>query len=182
MSAPPTSSPLTNSCGMVGQLEIAESSSRMRGSGRMSTAANGAPTASSAATVRAEKPHAGCSGEPFMKRITGCSSMACWSASRISVASLMCSSLGLGLDGKGVDRAADLGPEDVVDQLVLRDARQTREGGRGDGGAEVVAAAREVGDLGLCARNRGLDALLELVGVGHASRQGSDGGYRRYTS
>ena len=39
MSQPPTSSPLTNSCGIVGQLEIADSSWRMRGSGRMSTAA-----------------------------------------------------------------------------------------------------------------------------------------------
>ena len=39
MSQPPTSSPLTNSWGIVGQLEIADSSWRMRGSGRMSTAA-----------------------------------------------------------------------------------------------------------------------------------------------
>ena len=40
MSQPPTSSPSTNSCGIVGQLESAESSWRIRGSGRMSTAAN----------------------------------------------------------------------------------------------------------------------------------------------
>ena len=52
MSAPPISSPLTKSCGIVGQLDSAESCWRMRGSGRMSTAANGVPTASSAATVR----------------------------------------------------------------------------------------------------------------------------------
>src|SRR4029079_2058862 len=39
MSQPPTSSPLTNSWGIVGQLEIALSSWRMRGSGRVSTAA-----------------------------------------------------------------------------------------------------------------------------------------------
>ena len=59
---PPTSSPSTKSCGIVGQLEIAESSWRMRGSGRMSTAANGVPAACSAATVRAENPHVGLLG------------------------------------------------------------------------------------------------------------------------
>ena len=62
MSQPPTSSPLTNSCGIVGQSESALSSWRMRGSGRMSTAANGASSACSAATVRAEKPHVGLLG------------------------------------------------------------------------------------------------------------------------
>ena len=41
MSQPPTSSPLWKSCGIVGHFEIADSSWRMRGSGRMSTAANG---------------------------------------------------------------------------------------------------------------------------------------------
>ena len=44
MSQPPTSSPSTNSCGIVGQFESAVSSWRIRGSGRMSTAANGAPS------------------------------------------------------------------------------------------------------------------------------------------
>jgi hypothetical protein len=64
MSLPPISSPSTNSCGVVGQLEIALSSWRMRGSGRMSTAANGTPTACSAPAARALKPHIGCSGSP----------------------------------------------------------------------------------------------------------------------
>ena len=85
MSQPPTSSPLTNSCGIVGQLEIAESSWRMRGSGRMSTAANGVSSACRAATVRAEKPQAGASGVPFMKRITLCSAIASAIASRIGL-------------------------------------------------------------------------------------------------
>ena len=39
MSQPPTSLPSTKSCGIVGQSEIAESSWRIRGSGRMSSAA-----------------------------------------------------------------------------------------------------------------------------------------------
>ena len=89
MSQPPISSPPTNSWGMVGQFEIADSSSRMRGSGRMSTAANGVPIAWSAATVRAEKPHAGCSGVPFMNRITACSSIASGMASRMGLLSLI---------------------------------------------------------------------------------------------
>ena len=80
MSQPPTSSPRTNSCGIVGQFESAESSWRMRGSGRMSTAANGVPSASSACTVRAEKPQRGASGVPFMKRMTSLSAIASWIA------------------------------------------------------------------------------------------------------
>ena len=82
MSQPPISSPPTNSCGIVGQLDSAESSWRMRGSGSTSIAANGAPSDSSAATVRAEKPHFGCSGVPFMKSSTSWSLIAPAIASR----------------------------------------------------------------------------------------------------
>jgi hypothetical protein len=82
MSLPPISSPSTNSCGVVGQFEIALSSWRMRGSGRMSTAANGTPTAWRAPAARALKPHIGCSGVPFMKRITLFSLIASAIASR----------------------------------------------------------------------------------------------------
>jgi hypothetical protein len=71
--------------GIVGQFESALSSWRMRGSGRMSTAANGVPSPCSAATVRAEKPQAGWSGLPFMKRITGLSEIASAIASRIGL-------------------------------------------------------------------------------------------------
>jgi ubiquinone/menaquinone biosynthesis C-methylase UbiE len=56
MSAPPTSSPATKTCGIVGQLETAESSSRMRGSGRTSTAVNPAPTPRRAWSARSEFP------------------------------------------------------------------------------------------------------------------------------
>jgi hypothetical protein len=48
----------------------------MRGSGSTSTAANGAPSVSSAATVRAEKPQRGASGVPFMNRRTSFSAIA----------------------------------------------------------------------------------------------------------
>src|SRR6202020_1140124 len=65
------------------QLEIAASSWRIRGSGRMSTAAKRAPIDCRIATVRAEKPHAGASGVPFINRITGFSPIASWIASRI---------------------------------------------------------------------------------------------------
>src|SRR5205809_44367 len=43
MSAPPISSPRTKTCGIVGQLDTAESSCRIRGSGSTSTAVTGAP-------------------------------------------------------------------------------------------------------------------------------------------
>ena len=49
----------------------------------MSTAANRVSSACRAATVRAEKPHAGASGVPFMNRITSLCSMASAMASRI---------------------------------------------------------------------------------------------------
>ena len=101
----------------------------MRGSGRMSTAANGAPSACSAATVRAEKPHIGCSGVPFMKRITRFSPIASAIASRIGFG-VCVGSWGLRLQWQGVDRAAELALEDGVDEPVLLDAAQAGEGAR----------------------------------------------------
>jgi hypothetical protein len=85
MSQPPTSSPSTNSWGIVGQFDSALSCSRIAGWGRMSTAANGVPSDCRAPTVRAENPQRGCSGVPFMKRITRFSSIAALMASRICV-------------------------------------------------------------------------------------------------
>src|SRR5690348_8977322 len=148
MSQPPTSSPRTNSCGMVGQLDRAESSWRMRGSGRMSTAANSVPTASSVATVRAENPQRGASGVPFMKRMTSFSAMASWIASRICCSTVLMVDLrfGSGFQGQRVDRAADLRSEDGVHQAVLLDPAHARELGGGDHGAEVVATPGEVDD------------------------------------
>src|SRR3954470_10940821 len=175
MSQPPTSSPSTKSCGIVGQLDSAESSWRMRGSGRMSTAANGAPVACTAATVRAEKPHAGISGVPFMKRMTRFSLIASEMASRrgFSVCSDMGSLLrGLGLHAQRVDGAADLVLEHIHHQAVLLDARQAGERGGHDRGAEVVSAARPVLHVGAGVRDGGLDPALDLVGGRHAVQTG----------
>ena len=85
MSAPPISSPLTNTCGIVGQPEIAESSWRIAGSGRMSTAVTGAPAARSARSARSELPHMTNCGVPFMKSATGSLSMTVWIRSRSSL-------------------------------------------------------------------------------------------------
>src|SRR5215207_1719048 len=163
MSAPPTSSPLTNSCGIVGQFDSADSSWRMRGSGSTSTAANDASSVWRAPAVRAEKPHIGCSGVPFMKRITGFDLIASSIASRrgFCVSSLTVeSSLGLGLQGKGVDAVAELAVEDVVDEAMLGDPRESRERRGGDDRLEVVPVI--AGDLGSRAGDAGLDARLEL--------------------
>ena len=66
MSHPPTSSPRTNSWGVVGQFEIAESSWRIRGSGRMSTAAKRrVERLEGGDRSRAEKPHDGRVGRPL---------------------------------------------------------------------------------------------------------------------
>jgi hypothetical protein len=67
-----------------------------------------------------------------------------------------------------MDGAADVGPEHRVDTAVLLDAAHSGELGRHDGRAEVVAAAREVRDVGLGTGNRGLDAQLEVIGGGQS--------------
>src|SRR3954470_14769610 len=126
MSEPPISSPLTNSWGMVGQSDSALSSWRMRGSGRTSTAANGTSSDCSAADARAEKPHAGASGTPFMKRMTSLSRIASAIASRRGF-SLSLISFGLRRQGQGVDGAADLLAEDGVDHAVLLEAALAAE-------------------------------------------------------
>src|SRR5579875_1212567 len=201
MSQPPSSSPPANSCGIVGQFDSAESSWRMRGSGSTSTAANGTSSACSTATVRAEKPHAGASGVPFMNRITSCSAIACAIASRIGLLSPSAAGAGAGVwagsaedigsgcgwldmgrlllsvggDGRGrlrlererVDRATDLRAEDRVHAAMLLDAAEALERGGRDRHAEVVAAAGVVLDLRVRARDRGLDALLYVLGGRH---------------
>src|SRR5688572_1456085 len=86
-------------------------------------------------------------------------------------------SLRSGLEGKGVDGAADLAAEHRVHAAMLLDTAHAREVGRHDGGAEVVPAAGEVLHLGAGARDGGLDALLELF-RGRHRRQRSG----RYTS
>ena len=60
----------TKTCGIVGQLESAESSWRMAGSGRTSTAITDAPAERSASSARAELPQSTRSGVPFMKSTT----------------------------------------------------------------------------------------------------------------
>jgi iron-sulfur cluster assembly protein len=66
-----------------------------------------------------------------------------------------------------VDRASDLGSEDIVDEPVLIDSGQAREALGDDLRAEVVAAAGEVLDLGGGAGQCGLDPVLELLCAGH---------------
>ena len=70
MSAPPTSSPLTNTCGIVGQPLIAVRSWRICGSGSTSTAVTVAPARRSACSARSELPHMTNCGVPFMKIAT----------------------------------------------------------------------------------------------------------------
>src|SRR5271163_3625393 len=72
----------------------------------------------------------------------------------------------LGLQRQGMDLPADLGPEDLVDEAVLLDPAASLKRGGGDGRAEVIATTGVVLDLRLRARNRVLDALLDLVGRG----------------
>ena len=66
-----------------------------------------------------------------------------------------------------MDRTADLGAEDGVDELVLLDPREPVEAVGDDLGAEVVAAAGEILHLGAGAGQRLLDPVLELVGTWH---------------
>ena len=199
MSQPPSSSPSRNSCGIVGQFEIAESSWRIRGSGRMSTAANGVlellqhrdRARGEAAGGRLggalhEQDHL-VLGERLGDRL----------ADRVGLlARRRCGGLGgarhhrqgLGLAGHGGSwlsqwvwicegvcvfsasawiAAADFRAEDRVDEAVLLDPAEPVERRRGDRRAEVIAAAGVVLDVGLRAVDRGLDALLYVLGGGH---------------
>jgi hypothetical protein len=67
-----------------------------------------------------------------------------------------------------VDGPADLAVEHVVDEPVLLDPREAGEPAVDDLGAQVVPAARQIGDHRPRARQRPLDALLHFLGGGHA--------------
>src|SRR4051812_7768869 len=144
MSAPPTSSPLTKTCGMVGQPEISCSSWRMAGSGRMFTAVTGAPASRSARSARSEFPHMTNWGVPFMKSVTGSFSITCWIV-------LLSSLIGPSrrdshlVNGAVCERLC----ERRVDQLVLLEPREPVETRSGDDHLEVVAAAGAVFDAQL---------------------------------
>src|SRR4051794_30790408 len=148
MSEPPTSSPLTKSWGIVGQFDRTLSSWRIRGSGSTSTAAKGTSSDCRHDAARAEKPHAGASGTPFMKRMTSLSRIASAIASRrgFSVSDM---SLGPRRQGQGVDGAADLVAEHRVHHPVLLDPALAGERVGHDGRAKMVAAAGPVLDRGL---------------------------------
>src|SRR3954454_21399466 len=174
MSQPPTSLPSTKSCGIVGQLEIADSSWRIRGSGRMSSAAYCTPSAFRAAEERIEKPHAGWSGVPFMKSITEFSSIACWRKARISSFVMSVAPWGRRLERERVDRAPDLFAEDRVHELVLLNAREPAEAVGDDLRTEMVSAPCQVLDGRGRSRKGLLDARSELLGAGHCYTEDSD--------
>src|SRR3954462_6488287 len=159
MSAPPTSSPLTKTCGIVGQPEISCSSCLMAGSGRMFTAVTGAPASRSARSARSEFPHMMNCGVPFMKIVTGSFSISCWI---VVLSSLISPSR---RDSHLVNGAICKRPcERRVDQLVLPEPREPVETGRGDDHLEVVAAARAILDAQLvrireCVAQQRLKAL-----------------------
>jgi hypothetical protein len=144
-----------------------------RGSGRTSTAAYGACRASSAAAVRAEKPHMGRSGVPFMKRMTSLSSIALAISSRRGDSLIRL--LRSGAEGQGVDPAAELVAEDGHDPAVLLEAREARELGRDDRRAEVLSVgAVDVRDgSGIAASMRSLSS--SAVGI-RMKRSHSPGG------
>ena len=70
-----------------------------------------------------------------------------------------------------MDRTADLLAEDGVHEAMLLDPRKSGEGIRDDRGAEVVAAARPVVDIGLRSRDGGLDPGLDGGCVGHLRKK-----------
>ena len=132
MSQPPTSSPSTNSCGIVGQFESADSSWRIRGSGRMSTAANGWPTDWRIADRAGREAARGLIGCALHEQDHRVLRDRLWIASRMGlVAPRSWVSFGDLWSGReGVDAVAELGAEDVIDEPVLGDAAQPAERGR----------------------------------------------------
>src|SRR5436190_7171927 len=150
MSAPPISSPRTNTWGMVGQPESVESSCLIAGSGRMSTAVSGAPARRRASSARIEFPHMANSGVPFMNRATGSPSITCLMRSANSVISAS------RRDSQLMDSAIRerLG-ERRVDELVLLDERQSLEAWARHGHVEVVAGAGAVANHDLRRARKG---------------------------
>ena len=66
-----------------------------------------------------------------------------------------------------MDGAADVGSEHRVHTAMLLDAAHSGELRRDNFRAKVVFSAREVDNPGSGTRNRGLDALLQIVRGGH---------------
>ena len=166
MSAPPTSSPLTNTCGIVGQPEIADSSWRICGSGRMSTAVTGAPARRSACSARSELPHMTNAGVPFMKMrdVRAVDDF----LDLVGVAHAG----SLRLDPEFVDGAVgQRRRQRLVDAPVLLDERQPVERRRGDDDLEVVAAAGPVDHVELGrVRKRALEQLVATVACSRVDR------------
>src|SRR6187402_3990437 len=71
MSQPPTNSPLTNNCGMVGHCENSLMPSRSSAELSTSTVSYSGTSSSKICTTCAEKPHCGARRVPFMNRTTG---------------------------------------------------------------------------------------------------------------
>src|SRR5262245_10181086 len=102
----------------------------------------------------------GCSGRPFMKRITSCSEMALAISSRMGFVVSLTVLLRLGDEGQGMDGAADVSPAHRVHTAVLLDAAHVGEFRCDHGGPEMVLGCGEVGHARGGAGNRGLDARL----------------------
>ncbi len=66
-----------------------------------------------------------------------------------------------------MDRAADVGLQGGVDEPVLLDSVEAREGIGDDRRLKVVGGPRRVPHLDLAARQGSLDALLDFLGGGH---------------
>src|SRR3990172_9570384 len=102
---------------------------------------NSTPDSISACTTAAEKPHCGKVGVPFMNKTTGAASISALmrfntGCSVIRCLSL-CQSFSLGAgNARGqrqrVQLAAHAALQRLIDELVLLDAAQPREGFRGD--------------------------------------------------
>jgi hypothetical protein len=74
---------------------------------------------------------------------------------------------GLGLQREGMYRAADLAPEDLIDEAVLLDPAATLKRRGCNRRTEMVAAAGVVVHLGVRPGDGGLNALLYVLGGRH---------------
>ena len=117
--------------------------------------------------MRAEKPHIGWSGVPFMKRITGFSAIACAMASRIGL-ELLAHGVSV-FSWQGVDLAAELALEGGVDEPVLLDAAEAGEGA-GDTTRALKCTLSGDSHLGRRAGNRGLDAGFDFARLWASSK------------
>src|SRR3954453_7540814 len=170
ISDPPTNSPRTYSCGMVGQSEYSLIPLRTSGSWSTSTVSYLAPSRSRIAIARLEKPHCGNSAVPFMKSTI--SLLFTMSAMRARDSGVDASLTGrlrvrhCGFELQCVKLSPYSAAEGGIDRLMLSNSAQSGETAAHDARCIMVAVTGKIADFDFSVGDGRLDQPLDLA-CGH---------------